>query len=140
MNKITATIPFSFKGNDYKPSITIDLDEYSVNHDDFSTLFHQVATENKIDSYSYEYEVLESSPVFFSQPTGLAKDFLINENHFDLPGYKQKAQENEIINTVSAIAKERLDIDNLNTEEELKKALMDAYLAGKSSVTTQLNP
>ena len=133
MNKITVTIPFSFKGKDYKPSINLDLDHFSQTNGDFSRLFHQVATQNGIDNYSYEYEVLESSPIFFSQPTGLAKAFLIDEHNFDLSGFKEKTQENEIMEVIQTIAKKQLGIEDLENNKKLKQALIDAYHAGESS-------
>lgn len=131
MNKITVTIPFSFKGKDFKPSIDLDLEQFSKTNDDFSRVFHQVASENGINNYSYEYEVLESSPLYFSQASGIAKDFLIDEHNFDLTGFKKKIQENKIIDVIQAIASDVLDIDDLENHPDLKRALVKAYKAGE---------
>lgn len=131
-NTITVTIPFSFKGKEYKPSIKLDLDAYIKNSSSFDFLFHQLAAENQIDNYSYEYEVLESSPMFFSEATGIAEEFLSND-HFDLQGFIKKQSQKEKQKILNLIAKETLDIENLEAHESLNMALLKAYQAGASS-------
>ena len=129
-NTIKITIPFSFKGVEHNPSAIIDLDHYDKA--DFSFAFHQVATENNIDPYSYEYEVLESSPHIFSEPTGLAREFLSGSD-FDLVGFQAKAAGKESDVTLHAIAKQFLDIDDLQQHKAIQQALVAAYEAGKES-------
>ena len=128
-NTITVTIPFSFKGVEYSPSAVVDLDVYALNHDNFDSVFHHVAKENKIDRFSYEYEVLESSPLIFSQPSGRAADFL-NENTFDLVGFKQGLGDARIALVLEKIALENMNVENLDEQPELKAALFQAYQSG----------
>ena len=133
-NTITATIPFSFKGEEYAPTTIIDLDIYTRANQDFNFLFHLVATENNIDRYSYEYEVLESSPILFSHPTGLATKFLDGQI-FNLEGFIALRKVHEVQETLQEIASEILQIDKLEENETINQALLKAYQAGRESVS-----
>ncbi len=138
-NTITVTIPFSFKGKDYQPSSVIDLDDYIQKHNDFSSVFHQIAAENNIDPYSYEYEVLESSPVFFSQATGLASE-CYSDGQFDLQCFIQKKQQNntqKAQDVIQKIASEILHIEQLEENQAMSKALLKAYQMGQQSILEQ---
>lgn len=132
-NSITVTIPFSFKGEEYSPSAIIDLDMYTRTNDDFNFIFHLVATENHIDRFSYEYEVLESSPIIFSAPTGLATQFLV-DNKFDIEGFITSRKSYEVEETLQDIASEILKIDNLAENDAINQALIKAYQAGRDSI------
>ncbi|HIP95325.1 MAG TPA: hypothetical protein EYH20_08325 [Leucothrix sp.] len=130
-NTITVTIPFSFKGKEYAPSAIVDLDVYTRTNQDFNFLFHLVATDNKIDRFSYEYEVLESSSILFSQPTGLVAKFL-EEGNFDLEGFINARKIIEVQETLQTIASEILQIDKLEENEPINTALLKAYQAGRA--------
>lgn len=131
-NTITVIIPFSFKGIEHTPSLIIDLDTFVESNQNLDNIFHLVATENNIGNFSYEYEVLESSPQVFKDPTGIAGEFL-SANIFDLDGFKQKLNDDNAMNIINDIALERLNIDNLKENKDIKQALLDAYKAGKES-------
>jgi len=131
-NTIKATIPFSFKGLEHSPSVVIDLDVFSQGEQTIDNIFHLVANENKIDNYSYEYEMLESAQVFFSEPTGIANEFM-SENTFDLEGFKQRLNETQYLNTLQDIAKQTMGIEHLEENEALKSALKKAFEAGRLS-------
>lgn len=134
-NTITATIPFSFKGKEYTPSSIIDLDVFILANPNIDRIFHLVAQENKIDKFSYEYEVLESSSISFSQATGVAVEFLL-ENQFDLNSYIEKRNKDEVQEALQNIASEILQVDKLEENQSLAKALLKAYQAGVQSVTS----
>jgi len=130
-NTVKVTIPFSFKGVEHKPSTVVDLDLFAQGEQTIDNIFHLVANENKIDNYSYEYEMLESAPVLFSEPTGVAGEFM-SENYFDLEGFKQHLNEAQCFDTLKNIAKQTMGIDNLDDNPSLKVALQKAFDAGKS--------
>ena len=131
-NSIKVTIPFSFKGVEHSPSSIIDLDVFSQGEQTIDNVFHLVANENKIDSYSYEYEMLESAQVFFSEPTGIAVDFF-SENYFDLEGFRKQLVQGDALLALQVIASDVLDIDDLDSHDDIKQALLKAYEAGKSA-------
>lgn len=132
-NTVTATIPFSFKGQEYNPSSIIDLDSFTKQNENFDFLFHQVASKNNIDRFSYEYEVLESSPILFSKPTGIATKFL-KDNYFDLTGFIKNRSELEVQEILKNIASEQLNIESLEENGATHSALLKAYQAGRDSI------
>ncbi len=129
-NTIKITIPFSFKGEEYTPYAIIDLDDYIQSNDCLSHAFNIVVQKNNINQYSYEYEVLEASPRIFSKPTGIAADFLTNQN-FDLDGFKKNQLEKATIEKLKIIASDVLNIDDLESHQDIKQALLRAYDKGK---------
>jgi hypothetical protein len=131
-NTVTATIPFSFKGKNFTPSAEIDLDKLCHLDHGLEALAHIIARKNSIGAYSYEYEILLSSPINFSTATGAAKLYL-SENQFDLEGFKENFKETRILEQLKSIARETLNIENIDEHEMLKTALLRAYQAGSSS-------
>ena len=131
-NSIRATIPFSFKGKIYEPSVVIDLDDYAESGKTLDSIHHLVATENDIDNYSYEYEVVESSPVLFSEPNGMAARFLV-DNSFDYDAFSKAYQDKKMAEKLNKIAQEVLAIDDLESNQDLYQALLQAYELGKAS-------
>ncbi len=130
-NTIKITIPFSFKGEENTPYAIIDLDDYIKGNDCFGHAFNLVVQKNNINRYSYEYEVLETSLKIFSDPTGIAGDFLSGQS-FDLKGFKQLQVERVTFQKLQAIASKCLNMDDLDSHPEIKHALMEAYKAGAS--------
>lgn len=136
-NTITASIPFSFKGKNQSPSLVIDLDDFIKNNIEVSILTRLIATENKIDYYSYEYEVLESSPIVFSQATGIAKNFL-NNGVFDFDNYQYEShcanlvvEQEKIDLIISDIAAKTLQLNALQSDTPVHSALQQAFIAGQ---------
>lgn len=132
-NTIKVTIPFSFKGVEHTPSSVVDLDVFSQGEQTIDNVFQLVANENKVDNYSYEYEILESATVFFSEATGIASEFM-SENNFDLNGFKQKYKSSHVLKVLQNIANQTLNINDLNENKAFKSALEQAYRAGQESV------
>jgi len=131
-NSIKVTIPFSFKGVEHKPSSIIDLDVFIQGEQTIDNTFQRVANENKIGNFSYEYEVLESSPKIFSDPTGIAGEFLTG-NDFDLEGFKQQLLSGNALQKLQTIASDILNIDDLENNKDIKQALLSAYEMGKNA-------
>jgi len=129
LNTITVSIPFAFKGENHTPSCLINLDEFVDQDMAVHFLFHIVAIENQIDKYSYQYEVLESCPMLFSQATGIAEQFL-EGSQFDFDRFKTCFQALKIEQQLKEIAK---DIDALKTQESIYAALFKAFEAGQNS-------
>jgi hypothetical protein len=117
---------------DHEPSSIIDLDAYILGDQGIESVFHIVASQNNIGNYSYEYEVLESSLKLFSEPTGIAHEFICEEG-FDLDGFKVKQNEQSIIEKLQSIATQVLNIDDLADNEDIQNALLQAYQAGVSA-------
>ena len=135
-NCIDANIEFYFKGERYSPSSTIDLDQLMEdllkNDGQPPSLYLVLANENGIDTYSYQYEVMQEEEIRFSSPKGLAVDYF-DDGIFDMAGFEIAWRAQRDINYLQSIAKQHLSIDDLGQHPELKAALIAAYKLGKKS-------
>jgi len=133
MNKITASIEFSFKGEEHRPSAILDLDDIMKKNRTIPPLHLLIATLNNIDSYSYEYEVLLSEDIKFTLAEGDAANF-VHDDQFDQIAFEQYWLEQELLSKLSETVKQELDIDDINQHPALKSALIKAYEIGKESI------
>lgn len=130
MNSIDVSVDFSFQGEHYTPVITIDLDSFTQQKE--PTSFHRlIANHHEIDCYSYLYEVMESSAIFYGNPQGLAIEHTQNDQ-FDLDGYVKQSRENEVLEALLHIAKKEMNISDFTENQPLKNALLQAYRLGGS--------
>lgn len=128
-NSIDAHLEFSFRGETYSLSSTLDLDRILKKYADSPSLHLVMAIEHGIDTYSYLFEVMQEEEIRFDNPQGLALDFLI-DGQFDLDGYIKQYGANELLEALQAIALQELGIENLEQHPELKQALKRAYQLG----------
>lgn len=129
MNSIDVSVDFSFQGEHYTPVITIDLDIFIQQEE--PTSFHRlIANQHEIDCYSYLYEVLESSAIFYANPQGMAVEHVQND-HFDLEAYARQAKEKQVIDALLKIAQQEMNISDFANNQSLKNALLQAYRLGK---------
>ena len=128
INTITVSVPFSFKGQEYEPSLVIDLNDHSEGFDS-DKICLTIAHENGIGLYSYELEVMQSNEMVYSNATGLATKFL-KDGCFDFEAYSVEFQQVKTRSTLEKISKDVLSIDDLDAEPAIHKALLMAYNAG----------
>lgn len=131
-NSVDVKTEFSFKGEDYLCSATLDLDELLQQHDDLPVIHELLAHQHGIDTYSYLYEVMLEADLEFSNPQGLVaaymKDGTLDLEALDWDWNKHRAQLE-----VQAIAAEKLGIADLGAHPELQRALLEAYQLGKQA-------
>ena len=131
-NIVTASIHFSFKDERHSPSITIELDRYMRATGQLPDLCQMIAKENNFDMYSYEYEMMQAEKIQFSNAEGLVEEFITN-GELDIDAFTLSWQENKTLNELLSVAEEHLNIKDFSQHDELKQALMAAYLLGKKS-------
>jgi len=131
-NHISICVNFDFKGKTHSPSIAIDLNVHIKENKTVDSLYLLLAKSNNIDIYSYEYELLISENLHFSNATGLA-EFFLKENRFDFVAFELALQDKHLTDTISIIAKDHLSIDDLASHPELKSALIEAFKLGRKS-------
>jgi len=129
---IDVGIEFSFKGETHTLSATIDLDAAMANNGTLPDLHPLLARLNNIDTYSYLYEVMESHEIGFSNATGLAAEYL-RDGVFDGDTFVRRWQEERQLAQLRPIARQHLNIDNLDHHPALQQALLEAYAAGRKS-------
>jgi len=113
--------------------MVIDLDEHVKSNRDFRSLHPILASENNIDHYSYEYEMMLLADLLFFDAEGLALTFLEHEQ-FDLVGFEQALVAKNRSKVLAEIAKEHLSITDLTSEPRLEAALIEAFKLGQCSV------
>jgi len=129
-NCIDARVEFYFKGELFAPSATLKLDQYMQTNGKLPEMYLLLANENNIDSYSYHYEVMQQENIIFSNPVGMVEKFLENDN-LDIEGFQNAWIEREELKLLQSIAGDILDIADLEQQPEIKKALLQAFHAGK---------
>jgi len=129
-NRIDAQIAFSFKGENYALTSNIDLDQLMEHDQSFPSLHAILARDNKIDTYSYLYEVMLETEIRFADAQGIAAVFLSN-GEFDQEGFISAWQESKVLTLLQPIASRELGIADLNQHQGLKNALIQAYKLGK---------
>ena len=130
MNSIDVRVDFSFQGKHYTPEITIDLDIF-VQQKEAASFHRLIANQHQIDCYSYLYEVMESSDIFYRCPQGIAVAYM-RDNYFDMQSYAQQREEDKLIEQLLQIAKKEMNIADFTNKQSLKNALIQAYRLGNS--------
>lgn len=131
-NSIDARVEFSFKGEDYLCSATLDLDELLQQHDDLPVVHELLAHQHGIDTYSYLFEVMLEADLEFSNPQGLVVDYM-KDGEFDLRALDEDWNKHKAQLQVQTIAAEEMGITNLSDHPALQRALLDAYNLGKQA-------
>jgi hypothetical protein len=130
-NRLTYSLPFSFKGENFSPRCTIDLDEH-MNMGSLPCLYTHLANVNRIDVYSHEYDVMMMGDIEFEAAEGLAAEF-VRDGRFDSEGFQARWHENSLINAMQVIASDCMGIDDLAAYPELKNALLKAFRQGQEN-------
>ena len=129
-NSIDARIEFSFKGETYAFSSTLDLDQLLAQHNNFPALHAILAKEHGIDTYSYLYEVMQETEIEFENAQGIAAEFL-SGGQFDPEAFAANWRDNKIAALLQPIATSELGITDLNQNPGLKNALIQAFNLGR---------
>lgn len=129
-NTIKAQVNFSFQGKTFSPGLQIDLDTLLSSGQDLSRLHDRLARANDIDTYSYAYEVMESSDIEFSEATGLATEFVDQQGRFDFSAFSEAWQAEQMQQQLLQLAQKHMKINSLDEIEGLKATLLAAYRAG----------
>jgi len=128
---IKVSVTFSFKGETYSPSAVIELDKFIQSYESNEGFYLVLARENQIDTYSYLYEVMQAAELAFAESTGLAGDCMDDNGQLDLSKFSALNLEYQVLQQLSGIASEHLDLHDLEQDETVKQALLQAYELGR---------
>lgn len=131
-SSITASMKFYFKGQAITPRIVLDLDLCMGRSGELPNLYDELAANNGIGTYSYEYEMMLGEEIQFGDAKGLAEDFL-RDGVFDAEGFKKAWQESKVVDVLAGIAREEMGATDLQQQPQLKNALLKAFYTGKKS-------
>lgn len=130
-NIVTATIEFSFKGETFSPSLTIELDQQLKGDFSLDNLYTLIAIENNIGLYSYEYEMMQSEEITFQHVEGFVGKY-ISEGTLDMQAFQIAWHENLTLLKLLGIAEQHMNITEFEQHTELKQALLAAYQLGQN--------
>ena len=131
-NSVQATLEFDFRGERFTPGITVDLDSIMIREAHLEKLYDMLATSIGLDPYRYEYDVLVMQEITFSNPTGLACDFIC-DGKFDFDNFAKSWAEQHIIELIQPIAEKHLNIPDLSKHTDIQSALIACYQAGQKN-------
>jgi len=129
---VIASINFDFRGERFTPSITVDLHGMMIKKQPLNYLYVPLSASIGLDDYRYEYDVMILEEIVFSDPTGLATDF-VADGILDFDGFSEAWQEQQTISEVQPIAERHLNISDLNEHKALQQALVAAYKTGQKN-------
>jgi hypothetical protein len=130
-NTVRARLSVSFKGENYELDSVIDLDGCLGEPGEAPDFHRLLARAAGIDPYSYLYEVLEAHEIAFSDATGVAARSC-RDGRFDWTQFEQDRRDERDWLRIRAIAQPTLAARDLDTEPDLKAALLAVYRAGKA--------
>ena len=130
-NRVRVSATFSFRGETFRPELVLDLDELPPGSLEPEALYPLLASANGIDPYSYEYEVLEVTPLEFDRPEGMVAEYL-HEGRLDFPALRQALADARLRNRLEAIAHARMGVKKLEEIPGLEAALRAAWEEGRN--------
>lgn len=133
---ITASVEFYFRGEKLSAAIDLDLDKHMQATGKIPDLSPMLASAIDLDLYSYEYEVMQTETIVFSQASGLAAEYLA-EGRLDIDAFEDAWKENRLMETLREIAQRNLLSDDLLQQPEFKNALLEAYRLGEKEALQQ---
>ena len=129
-NRVRVSATFSFLGETFHPELVLDLDRFLTEGKGLADIYPMLAAANGIGGYSYEYEVLEATPLHFDRPEGLVGDYL-DSGSLDLAGLRKALQQHKRLELLAELAREKMGVDDLDTIPGLAETLLAAYAAGR---------
>ena len=129
-NSIDAHIEFSFRGESYSLTSTLDLDQLLAQHGTLPAIHALLAKEHGIDTYSYLYEVMQDAEIEYENAQGIATDFL-SDKDFNQSAFITTWNESGALALLQPIAMHELGIADLNQHPNIKNALIQAFNLGK---------
>ncbi len=143
-NRMKASLNFYFKGEKFEPSVTLDLDLYFQGHHDLGFIYDALAKSINIDEYRHEYDVMVMQDIIFSEPQGIAVDY-VQDGQVDWFGLTQAWHDAVDLDILKPIANKFFNVENLQDDPKLAAALLAAYRLGQqtpaadAAVNTSLN-
>ncbi len=129
-NTIDACVAFDFKGQHHELCIHLDLDQMMETAGALPSMYPLIARHNHIDTYSYEYEMMQVEEIQVRHATGMVNDF-VREGRLDVAAFEHHWRELKALTALRDIVKRTMDIDDLDQQPTLKAALLAAYQLGE---------
>jgi len=126
-NSITISVEFDYKGVHFSPSLKLDLEKETIKTESMDYLYALLARHNKIDLYSYEYEIMQASPIIFSEPNGIIEAY-VKDGKLDFDGFTMARERADIIENIQVLLDTNPDLKMLNDRLEETPELIDLFI------------
>ncbi len=131
-NTVIVSVEFSFKGQHLQPTLTIDLDPSLQQNGSLPDFYLQLANNNDIGLYSYEYEMLQAESLHFEAVEGFVADY-IHDGALDIGAFVARWETEQLVEKLQQVAERHMGVSDLDANEPLKAALIAAYRLGESA-------
>ena len=132
-DSIDASLRFDFKGESFYLTSHLPLPQYaSASMTDIYTL---LAQEHDVDIYSHAFDAMMSYPITFRNAKGSAQHYLSSDGDFNFTAYRLNCEHQRILQTITPIARDLMQIDNLDVHPKLKQTLIAVYKAAQPRTT-----
>ncbi len=131
-NFVDAGVEFSFKGVNYHYTTRLDLEQLLQRYDAMPSIHDILAKQNNVDTYSYLFEIMQGTEIEFSNPQGLASDYLVDDE-FNLAALEKNWQNAQTCVLLQSIAARELGITDLTRHHAIQRALIEAYNLGRKA-------
>lgn len=132
-NTIDVHVAFDYKGESYTPQMTLDLDALMEGDGGFPSVYMLLAKVHGIDTYSYQYEIMQDTDLIFDNAQGLAATCLDN-GVFDQAAFVARWRDDQVLGLLQPLVQRELDIADLSEHAGLRSVLLQTYHLGAQSV------
>jgi len=125
---ITVGIVFYFKGEKFDFFLDVNVDQwFRESSADVEYLYDALAHAHGLDRYRHEYDVMVLEPLVFLKGTGWVANHIV-DGVLDMACFEKAYRQQKNISVLRPIAKQHLNISNLEEHPDILAALLAAYL------------
>ncbi len=129
-NTVVVNIDFDYQGQHYALKDVINIDYIIYRENFYHSVYLSIARANNIDLYSYQLEIMMDQTIVFSNEKGCVQG-CVSQGILDLALLKEAYQKVECLPTIERIIQQY--IPKLERSDNITKALVEAYILGKSA-------
>ncbi len=138
MDKVTAHLSFDYRGQSHEMSAELVLaDCLWSSADGVLDAPRLIADANGVDVWSYEFEIMQQSEVWFDDAQGLASVF-VQDGRFDAAGYRAAWQQQ--VDAMLSPEWHALIAGNADWHVRLQQAIRQAWLQGYAAGRADADP
>ncbi len=130
INTVAVNIDFDYQGQHYALKDVINIDHIIYHENFYHCVYLSIAQSNNIDLHSYQLEIMMDQTIVFSNEKGCVQG-CVSQGILDLVLLKEAYQKVECLPVIERIIQQH--IPKLEHSDNITKALVDAYILGKSA-------
>jgi len=129
-HSLLASLSFDYQGRRCDLQSLVNIAEVISHQDFFQSVYLQLAQDNGIDVYSYQFEIMMDQNIVFSQARGCAQECL-REGELNINKLRRNFEQASSEQIIQSIAEKYFRSEELS--DHLKRALVEAFQLGRGS-------